>query len=193
MVPIATGDKVLEANGLVVSSNSGDYADTDLILCATREMPTVDIAMYQAQFIRYGNLVYQFETPEALGAAISVIDPGSTHDAAQLWREEESRRAARQEGTLAPENPAPAPDAIVEEGAEKPTKQDEEPTIEDVPKEVEEDPIVEPEEVPLEVPEEPTPEVLPEPETPLIVPEVEPVEVIPAEVPAVDVSATTTE
>ncbi len=112
MITISKGDHVAGLPDLIVSSASGEYADVDLILCARRDAPNFDAAMYQAQFIRYGEIVYQHETPEALGAAIIAIDPESTHDAAQLWREDEARRLAREKGTLTPGDPAPAPDAV---------------------------------------------------------------------------------
>lgn len=112
MISLSRGDAVAGLSDLIVSSPSGEYADTDLILCARKDTPDFDTAMYQAQFIRYGEVVYQHETPEALGAALIAIDPESTHDAAQLWREDEARRLAREKGTLAPEDPTPAPDAI---------------------------------------------------------------------------------
>lgn len=112
MITITKGDSVPGLPDLMVSSASGDYADTDLILCARKDAPGFDTAMFQAQFIRYGEVVYQHETPEALGAALVAIDAASTHDAAQLWREEEARRLARERGTLAPGDPVPAPDAL---------------------------------------------------------------------------------
>ncbi|HRH24357.1 MAG TPA: hypothetical protein PK109_02090 [Candidatus Paceibacterota bacterium] len=112
MITISKGDRVAGLPDLIVSSPSGEYADVDLILCARKDAPNFDAAMYQAQFIRYGEVVYQHETPEALGAVLVAIDPESTHDAAQLWREEEKRRIAREGGTLVPEDQTPAPDAV---------------------------------------------------------------------------------
>ncbi len=112
MISLAQGARIQSLPNLVIASGDGQYADTDLILCASADVPDFPVAQYQAQFIRYGEVVYQFETPEALGEALVAIDPESTHDAAQLWREEEARRFAREKGTLAPADQTPAPDAI---------------------------------------------------------------------------------
>lgn len=114
MVTVTKDLPVPESPTLVVVSPEGDYADTDLILCAERANPSEPIIQMQAQYLRYGPLVYQFNTPEELGAALCAIDPASTHDAAQLWREEEARRLKREQGTLVPEDPTPAPDAIAD-------------------------------------------------------------------------------
>lgn len=183
MVPITKGDRVPEAEDLIISAESGDYNDVDLILCAQSSEPEVPTAMYQAQYLRYGNLVYQMDTPEALGAAIVAIEPNSTHDAAQLWREEETRRLAREKGTLVPENQTPAPDSTTPESPQEEPEEntpvqedteDPEPTVEESAPSEEEigTPGYEPGEIPdAEVPEvEPTPEppeeTSPEPETP---------------------------
>lgn len=115
MIRITKRASVPSLPDLIVESESGEYADTDLILCAQKDTPNVPVAQYQAQFIHYGEMVYQFETPEDLGKAIVAIDAESTHDAAQLWREEEVRRMARERGTLTPNDQAPAPDALVEQ------------------------------------------------------------------------------
>ena len=112
MIPIVKGMFIPDAPDLVVMSPDGQYGDSDLIACADVSAPDVHTASFAAQYIRYGKLVYQFNTPEELGAAIVAVDPKSSHDAAQLFREEEARRLAREKGTLAPENPTAAPDAI---------------------------------------------------------------------------------
>lgn len=113
MTPITKNEQVADMKDLVVLTDSGEYADTDLILCASTDAPTIAIAQYQAQFVKYGEMVYQFEKPEELGQAIVALDAESTHDAAQLWREEEARRIAREQGTLTPADQSPAPDAVV--------------------------------------------------------------------------------
>lgn len=113
MVTITQGQRVPESETLVVTAPSGDYADADLILCGEPGSSEAT-GMYAAQFIQYGPLVYQYNTPEELGAAIVALDKNSTHDAAMLYKEEEARRLAREKGTLQPENPVAAPDAIIE-------------------------------------------------------------------------------
>lgn len=106
MITITEGQAVAENEGLVVSSKGSDYADTDLILCASKEQPLVPIAMYQAQFVRYGSVVYQFNTPEDLGKALYEIDKDSTHDAVVLFQQQAARDAARAAGTLTPDTGA---------------------------------------------------------------------------------------
>ena len=131
MVPITKDLKISEQESLVVYSPAGDYADTDLILCADAANPSVPTAMLQAQFVKYGPVVYQFSTPEDLGAALVTLDPTSTHDAAALYREDQARKVAREAGTLEPGNPAAIEDAPKTEKVEQP----EEPTnvIEELP------------------------------------------------------------
>lgn len=113
MVTITQGQKVPESDTLVVLAPTGDYADVDLINCG-EEGSSEATGMYAAQFIQYGPLVYQYNTPEELGAAIVAVDTNSTHDAAVLFKEEEARKLSREKGMLQPENPVSAPDAIVE-------------------------------------------------------------------------------
>lgn len=111
MIPITNGMPVPDAPGFVVAMDDGQYGDNDLIACvATGELEPVT-ASYAAQFIKYGKIVYQFNDPVELGEAIIAIDDHSTHDAAQLYREERARKLARSTGTLVPENQVPAPDA----------------------------------------------------------------------------------
>jgi hypothetical protein len=112
MVPISNNQKVPEQD-LVVAVSDGQYADTDLILCAPSDTPDIPTAMLQAQYVKYGPVVYQYNTPEELGAAIFALDPSSTHDAVALYKEQVARDKARNEGTLEPSNPVPAPDAAV--------------------------------------------------------------------------------
>ena len=117
MVPIKKGQKVPESNILFVVAENGEYADTDLILCG--EEGGEASGMYSAQYIQYGPMVYQFNLPEELGAAIVAIDKDSTHDAAILYQEDEARKISRQKGTLLPENGVPAPDALVPEAVDE--------------------------------------------------------------------------
>lgn len=204
MVPISKGDPVPELSNLIVCSDGGEYADVDLIMCAEQKAPTVPVAMYQAQYIRYGSLVYRFDDQEALGAAIVAVESGSTHDAAQLWREEETRRIARKRGTLVPENPTPAPNAVATEEAEIPESKKEVPTtVVDTPAEIGSIGAL-PDSIPGQIPDplfitdptvgniliEPDPSILDlSPPDPIVLP---PVSEIP-QTPAVDLSTTTLE
>lgn len=204
MISITQKMRIPEDDSLVIITPDGEYADTDLILCAERSNVSLPTAQFQAQYIKYGAVVYQFNTPEALGAALFAIDPESTHDAVALYREEEARRIAREKGTLKPEDPVAAPDALQQEVPVDQQSPVEEERIEEVP--VTEQP---PEESPT-VPELPadntssTTPSIPEPEAydpsvygealvpPPTAPEVPSVDVAP-EIPAVDVSTTSPE
>ncbi len=107
MIPITRDQKVAGNDNLLVYAVSGDYADKDLIECYDPSLGNYPTACFQAQFIKYGPVVYQFNEPEELGKALIEIDPQSTHDSAALYKEEEDRKRKRRLGTLEPENPAP--------------------------------------------------------------------------------------
>lgn len=213
MISIKKGEKVIWSPGLVVAADTGDYADVDLIACASVTDKDFPVAQYQAQYIRYGDMVYQHGTPEALGEAIVALDAISTHDAAQLWREDEERRIKREGGNLKPEDPAPAPDAVVEE---PPREEEPEETREEEEQREESPEEPAPPEESSTVPELPPDNIstttpsLPEPEPydpsvygealvpPPTAPEVPPVEVVPetppvTEVPVVDAPTTSPE
>jgi hypothetical protein len=102
MVTITSDLAIAEHPTLFVYSPAGEYADADLILCADRSDPATPVAMLQAQFIKYGSMVYQFNTPEDLGKAILAIDANSKLDAVVLYQQAEARDAARAAGTLTP-------------------------------------------------------------------------------------------
>ncbi len=138
MISITQGSSLADNGGMIIVSPSGQYADTDLILCATKTEPDLAIAMYQAQFLRYGDIVYQFNTPEDLGKAVFAIDPEATLDAVTLYKEQLARDTARLAGTLEPSNPVPTPDAVPEEvSTEVPTDEE----------------VIVPESIPEDVPE----------------------------------------
>lgn len=215
MISIKKGEKLAWSPGIVVAADTGEYADFDLIECASTEDKTFAVAQYQAQYIRYGDVVYQHSSPEALGEALVALDPESTHDAAQLWREDEARRIARSGGNLKPEDPTPAPDAVVEEPPQ------EEIPPEETPEESESNETAPEENAPEETPVVPelppdntstTTPATPEPEAydpgvygealvpPPTAPELPPVEVVPEvppvpapETPTIDVSTTSPE
>lgn len=108
MVTLTQDVKIADSPSLVLCSPEGDYQDTDLVLFAEAKDPTFATAQFQAQFAKYGPVVYQYNTPEELGAALFALDPASTHDSVALYKEEAARDAARKAGTLAPSDPAPA-------------------------------------------------------------------------------------
>lgn len=111
MVRITKDMPVAENPNLLIHSMEGDYADTDLIMCAEKADPSLAVAQMQAQYVKYGAIVYQHNTPEELGAALFALDPEATHDAVLLYKEDEARRIARSKGTLEPSEPVPATDS----------------------------------------------------------------------------------
>jgi hypothetical protein len=108
MVTITNNQEVPEYPSLRVYADSGNYDDDAQVLCADVADLANPICMFQAQFVRYGSIVYRFITPEELGEALYAIDPDSTHDAVALYKEELARDIARAAGTLSPSNPVPA-------------------------------------------------------------------------------------
>jgi hypothetical protein len=112
MIHIEQNQKIPENPGLRVLSPTGDYNDVDLIECAPLDGDDIAVASLQAQFIKYGGLVYRYNEPEELGKAIYEVDKNSTHDSALLYAEDEARRQKRKAGTLVPENQVPADEAV---------------------------------------------------------------------------------
>lgn len=132
MIHIEKDQIVPDNTNLRVLSITGDYSDNDLIECYGADDPTLAVASFQAQFIKYGGLVYRYNSPEELGAAIAEIDPDSTHDSAILYKEDEERRQKRMNGNLVPQNQVPADEAvspIAQEAALQENTSQEEPEI----------------------------------------------------------------
>ncbi len=87
MIHIEKGEFVVGNPSLKVVTKTGDYEDTALIEFKDVSSEEELVAgAYQAQFIKYGNLVYQFNDPKDLGVEILKIDPESTHAAASFVR-----------------------------------------------------------------------------------------------------------
>lgn len=180
---------------LWVATATGEYADTDLIECVEEGTPS-GAHMFQAQYIKYGSIVYQHNTPEELGAALFGVDPESSHDAVLLYKEDEARRQARSEGVLEPTDPVPAVDALQETPARIPEEEEDDVKFfrEQAQQETSSTPEVveiapEPELPVIEV-EEPTPDTMPT--STASVAEPVPEAVVPVEVvePAPDLSTT---
>lgn len=87
---------------LRVATATGDYEDSALIECYGADSAV--LGAYQAQYIKYGDLVYRFNEPEALGKAILAVDPKSTHSAASYVRMTEELLAKMNTGALEPES-----------------------------------------------------------------------------------------
>lgn len=86
MIHIEQGQPLFEHKNLRVKSATGDYADSDLIKFYDIKDTSNVYGSYQAQYVKYGGLVYKFNDPKELGEAILKIDPESTHDAAVFVR-----------------------------------------------------------------------------------------------------------
>lgn len=112
MITITKDAKVPENDNLKVYSQSGDYADNDLIECYNIDDPSVPICAYTAAYVRYGGIIFKYGNPEALGEALLAIDPDSTHDAVIYYKEELARRLKRERGDFSPENPVPADEDV---------------------------------------------------------------------------------
>lgn len=150
MIQINKNQIVPENPNLRVLSSSGDYGDNDLIECSTLDNPDFALCAFSSSFIKYGNVINQFNDPLELGKKLFEIDPDATHDTVTLFKEEEARRIKREGGDFTPENP-------VEIDEEK-IKEEEETTSEETPKETPE--ATTPESTPEETPsstESPTP------------------------------------
>lgn len=130
MITITKDLKIPDSPSRIVCSPEGDYADTDLILCAEKTKPDLALAQLEAQYIKYGPVIYQFNTPEELGAAIFALDPESTLDAVALYKEQLARDAARAAGTLTPADPVPTPDSPTQDQT-APIEEEEEPQDEE--------------------------------------------------------------
>lgn len=86
MIHIEKDQKIPENDNLRVYSNTGDYEDNDLIQFYDISSPSTIAGAFQAQFIKYGSVIYGFNDAEELGEAILKIDPESNQDNASYVR-----------------------------------------------------------------------------------------------------------
>lgn len=100
MIRIDKDQEILDNENLRVAAPSGDYADTALIEFYDIGNPEINAGSYQAQCIKYGNLVYKFNDLEELGEEILKIDPESTHEAASFVRMSKELLMRMKGGTL---------------------------------------------------------------------------------------------
>jgi hypothetical protein len=63
MITITKGEALKDLPNMLVYSESGDYEETDLIECASIDSPKLPVAAYQAQFVKFGNVVYHQQQP----------------------------------------------------------------------------------------------------------------------------------
>ncbi|GEM_PF-2568222 len=100
MIHIQKDQYVAENENLRVATATGDYEDVALIEFYDIANPDVIAGRFQAQYIRYGGMVYRFNDPKELGAEILLIDPTSTHAAASYVRMSNELLGQMNGGTL---------------------------------------------------------------------------------------------
>jgi hypothetical protein len=187
MIHIDKDQIVTDNENLRVMTPTGDYEDGALIEFYDVNNPDVAAGAFQAQCIKYGNMVYRFNEPAELGTAILAIDSLSTHTAASYVRMTKELLNQMNGGTLE----ATSLDQVIttEQANTEEAREETEPEAEidgeteEVPVDDEEETEEETEIVPEVVPEETVPEgeVLGEEETveevvdPEVVPEADPV------------------
>lgn len=94
MVHIAKSQPVPQNENLVVISPSGNYGDNDLVECCDIKNPSLSICAFQAQFIKYGAMVYQYSNAEELAEAILAVDPISEHSAVDFYKQTQALKQA---------------------------------------------------------------------------------------------------
>lgn len=102
MIHIDQGTKVPENENFIVATATGDYADSALIEFYDTRNPDVILGSFEAQYIKYGGMVYRCNNHKELGEAILKIDPESTHTAASYVRMSDELLAQMDGGSLEP-------------------------------------------------------------------------------------------
>lgn len=100
MIHIEKDQEIAGQKELRVSSPSGDYEDSSLIEFYHVDNASVVSGAFQAQYVKYGGLVYNYSDHATLGDAILLLDPESTHTAASYVRMNRELLAKMDEGTL---------------------------------------------------------------------------------------------
>jgi len=167
MIHIDKDADVIENPNIKVATATGDYEDSALIEVYNIDTPDIVAGAFQAQYIKYGSMVYGFNSHMELGAAILRIDPQATHTSASYVRMSRELLSQMNGGSLE----ATSLDEVI--SVEKKNIEEQ---IGNTPEP--ETPVEVPEEVPAEEVVTPAPEeVLPEepvitPTEPEVVPEV---------------------
>lgn len=104
MIHIEQNQQILENSELKVFSQTGDYEDSALIEFYSTDNPNIISGAFQAQYVKYGGLVYSFSDHKALGEAILLIDPTSTHTAASYVRMTDDLLSQMESGLLEPDS-----------------------------------------------------------------------------------------
>ena len=132
MIIIQKGQSTKEDKNVVVVSASGTYSDYDLIVCEDITDPTRPQMSFQAQYIAYGPMIYQFgDRFEELGKELLVLDPTSNHDAVVYFKDEEVRRLRREGGMIRPAEITP--NEILQEQPQSPNMNQPTPPVENTP------------------------------------------------------------
>jgi hypothetical protein len=102
MIHIDQDQTISENSNLRVMTPTGDYEDSTLIEFYDVSAPAIVSGAFQAQYVKYGNMVYTFNDPIELGKEILKIDPTSTHTAASYVRMTEELLVKMNNGSLEP-------------------------------------------------------------------------------------------
>ncbi len=86
MIHIEKDKEIFGEVNLRIATATGDYEDSALIEFYDVNNPGVVSGSFQAQYIKYGSIVYRFSDPKELGVEILKIEPDSTHIAAVYAR-----------------------------------------------------------------------------------------------------------
>lgn len=132
MITIQKGQSTKEDKNVVVVSASGTYSDYDLIVCEDITDPTRPQMSFQAQYVAYGPMIYQFgDRFEDLGKELLALDPTSNHDAVVYFKDEEVRRLRREGGMIRPAEITP--NEILQEQPQSPNMNQPTPPVENTP------------------------------------------------------------
>ncbi len=102
MIHIEKDQNVAENPNLKIMTPTGDYDDNANIEFYDVGNPEIAAGSFQAQYVKYGGLVYKFNDPKELGNEILKIDPTSTHTAASYVRMTNDLLAQMNSGSLEP-------------------------------------------------------------------------------------------
>lgn len=130
MIHIEKNQNIADNENLRVATPTGDYEDGALIEFYDTNDEGAIAGTFQAQYIKYGGMVYSFGGHKELGEGILKIDPNSTHTAASFVRMTNQLLAQMEEGSLEPSSL----DQVITEEQAKTTDQIEDPQ-EDLPTE----------------------------------------------------------
>lgn len=86
MIHIEKDTQTIDNPNIRVATATGDYEDTALIEVYDISTPDIVAGAFQAQYIKYGSMIYGYNGHMELGAAILKIDPESTHTSASYVR-----------------------------------------------------------------------------------------------------------